>query len=334
VTQPLRDHTPTSAPPVAVIDIGSNSICLLVVRLRHDGTLEILSKIKDDAQLRAQVGPEGRLSSAGVDRMLAVLARFQTEIARLHAEPYAVATAALRASTNARQVVLRIKEEVGLDVHVISGHEEARLAWLGARHAMGHAADDGQILCVDVGGGSTELLLGRRDRAVWASSLPLGAIVVARDLLGPDPVTAKAFAHARHEIREQLQDLAAELRHVGAYRTFATSGTVQRVARIALGLRGEDPRDDVHGFELEASHVHEVVEKLAATRSTAERKAILGMDPSRADTLLGGAMLHEALSEVLHIERWTVSMAGLRMGLVAQALAARGHREPPHGKLG
>ena len=303
---------------VAVVDIGSNSVCLLVARRERDGSVTILDKLKDTPRLRDEIGPDGMLSEIGAARTLAALRLFAQGIGQHHARARVVATAALRAARNAQGFIDRAHAEAGLKVEIVTGDEEARLAVLGALSGLGEL--DGDTRVADIGGGSTELVLGLDGRAVQTMSEPLGALTVTRDWLGPDPVSPQAVAYARAQIRAALAPVVGAFRGRPALRAVATSGTIQRVARIACVQAG-DPRADVHGLQLTATALRQVVAAMQAAPTLADRLRIPGMDASRADILLGGTLIYEALTDLLDLPLWTVSMAGLRMGVIHELLA-------------
>ncbi len=302
---------------VAVVDIGSNSVCLMVARREANGQIVILDKLKDTPRLRDEIDADGFLSEVGAARTLAALRLFAQVIGQHNARVRVVATAALRAARNGAAFIERAQREAGLKVEIVTGDEEARLAFLGALSGLGEL--DGETMVADVGGGSTELVLGQDGYAVTTMSEALGALTVTRNWLGPDPVSPEAVARAREEIRKMLGPVVGPFRARPNLRAVATSGTIQRVARIACVQVG-DPRADVHGMIVSAKALHDVVGALQAAPTLADRLRIPGMDASRADILLGGTLIYEGLTDLLDLPQWTVSMAGLRMGVVHELL--------------
>lgn len=314
---PIAEPVPTRPDTVAVIDIGSNSVCLLVARRDSDGQVTIVDKLKDTPRLRDEIGADGMLSETGAARTLAALRLFAQVISQHGARPRVVATAALRAAHNAQSFVDRAMADAGIRVEIVSGDEEARLAFLGALSGLGGLA--GHTLCADIGGGSTELVLGEDGRAIQTTSQPVGALTVTRDWLGPDPVTPAAVARAREGLRTALSPHVGMFRDKPDLRAVATSGTIQRLARIACMATG-DPRQDVHSLVLSAQSLAGVVDALVRAPTLAQRLRIPGMDASRADILLGGALIYEAITDLVGLPEWTVSMAGLRMGVIHELL--------------
>jgi exopolyphosphatase/guanosine-5'-triphosphate,3'-diphosphate pyrophosphatase len=318
---------------LAVIDIGSNSMCLLVAAQLQDGSLAVVAKHKHAARLRDEVDDAGQLSATGVLRAATVLAQFHQVLVNWRVERVrVVATAALRAARNADELVRLVATQTGLSIEIISGETEAWLAWrgvlggmrrAGAAAAMERTADQ-SVLCADVGGGSTELLLSRGDEVLHTVSVPLGALVVTKAWLGPDPVGGAAIAAARQGVREALAGATAPLRAAGVQAAVAASGTMQRVARIACAQQGQITQD-IHGMQLGRGQLAAVLAALEAAPTHLQRLSIAGMDPLRADSLLGGALIYEALTELLDLEAWSVSLDGLRMGVLTE-LAAAGPR--------
>lgn len=303
--------------PVAVIDVGSNSVCLLVAARLRDGTLATLDKRKDTARLRDEVGEDGCLTERGMERAVNVFCLFAEVLRNWSVRRVrVVGTAALRAAINANDLVERIERSSGLQLEIISGEEEARLAFLGVLYGMGRRAT-GRVLCADVGGGSTEVILAEGGEVLKATSIPVGALVVTRQWLGADPVEPEAVAHARHQLRETFAHLRDSRDWPSVDLAIATSGTIQRVARIACAQDGQNIQD-VHGLTLPHPQLAQVTGALEAARTNENRLRLPGMDPVRADILLGGALIYEILAETLNLQGWTVSMDGLRMGVLGE----------------
>ena len=238
------------------------------------------------------------------------------ETARAHgAVVRATATAAVRAAHNRDDFLARARVEAGVSVELISGGEEARLTFAGVMHGLPELRDD-PVLSVDVGGGSTELVHGRGGRAILTVSVPIGSGVVAKHFLGPDPVGRGRIERARRRVETVLRPRMHELGRMDDFKiAVATGGSIQRIARVAQALDGE-VRANVHRVHLTRFAVDTVVRRLSRAPTRADRLTIPGMDPERADTLLGGALIFQVLMRGLDIPGWTVSMDALRTGLL------------------
>lgn len=302
---------------IAVIDVGSNSMCLMVAAVLRDGTVVPVAKHKDAARLRDEVDAAGQMSAVGEQRALDVLGRFAVVMANWGVTRCrVVATAALRAAVNGDQVARRLAAATGLTIDIIEGVEEARLAWRGVLGGMA-AGVSGTVLCADVGGGSTELLVSRDGEVVNAVSIPIGALVVTRRWLGADPVAGEAIALARAAVRDALVQHTQEIAKLRIDKAIAASGTIQRVARIRQALRSQSV-DVIHGLFLSVQDLAVVSGALEAAPNNAERLAIPAMDPSRSDILLGGALVYQELADLLKLPGWVVSLDGLRMGVLRE----------------
>ncbi len=174
---------------LAAIDVGSNSVHMVVADVAADGRIQVVDRVKEMVRLGRRAFTTGRLTLEAMDRAVYTLRTFgRLARARRVERLRAVATSAVREARNGAAFVRRLRRETGLDVRVISGAEEARLIFRAARHALG--LEGGPILLVDVGGGSVELVLAQDGRPVWLRSLPLGAARLAERFMPSDPPAA------------------------------------------------------------------------------------------------------------------------------------------------
>ena len=294
--------------PIAAIDIGSNSIHLTLARV-VEGRIDTLLCLKDPARLAAQLDRDGTLSTEAISRAVATLGRFR-DLADVHgAEVRAAATATLRAARNRDDFIRRAAAEAKVEVELITGNTEARLAYLGVRHGLPRL--DGQtILTVDVGGGSTDVARGSGPLPDLTASIPVGSLAVAHRHL-TDPVTRPKLRKARQIIETALTQPLKAIRQAGFTEAIATSGSIQRMAR----LLHPDTRS-LHGLAISLAEIDQVGRDLIEARTPTERRRLPGMDPDRADSLLGGVMVFQVMSRLLGIERWTVSVTALRTGVI------------------
>jgi exopolyphosphatase/guanosine-5'-triphosphate,3'-diphosphate pyrophosphatase len=296
--------------PIAVIDIGSNSIHLTLARV-NQGRIETLLRLKDAARLAAHLGPDGRLDARSVDRAIATLARFRDLADVQGAEMRATATAALRAAGNRDVFIARAKAEAAVEVELITGHAEAALTYRGVRHGLPQLVARGErILTVDVGGGSSDLAVGRHARPDFAASVALGSLNSTTRYL-QDPVTKARLRRAWQALNAGFEHSLAAVEKLGFDHAVATSGSIQRLARL---LRPN--ANSLHGSRFTATDIDAVTQQLAKARTHQERRRIPGMDPERADSLLGGALVYKVLTHRLGITEWTISVTALRTGLI------------------
>jgi exopolyphosphatase / guanosine-5'-triphosphate,3'-diphosphate pyrophosphatase len=321
---------PLAGETVAYIDIGTNSARLMVVRLAPDHSWTVLSMQKETVRLgEGEFGDVRLLQPAAMDRAATVCARF-ADLARAHGATrfVTVATAATREARNAAEFVRLLRDTAGLDVHVVSGREEARLIYLGL---LSRVHVGGRALVIDIGGGSTEVALGGATGADVVESVSLGAIRLATE--GPQPDADGRYSAEQYEALKRRVRIASQhtLRDVGRpdAAAYATSGTaVNLAATAARGLHQRAPgRDEL----LSRKDLRAVAKQLRAL-TAAERRAVPGLSPARADIIVAGAAILETLMEDLGIEAVTaLDECGLREGLLLDDLARAGQHELKHG---
>jgi len=255
------------------------------------------------------------LAPDAIDRGVAALQRCR-QVADAHgAELAAVATSAVREADNRREFLDRAWDEAGVSVEVISGFEEARLIHLGVLQSL-PIFDDRVLLC-DIGGGSTEVLLGQHGEVLASRSFRLGAIRLTEAFLAGPRATPKAVERCRQHVETVLAPFAVEIRDAGFDTVVGASGTIETVVAMALAARGEDAAlRTLNGQRVTADEVTAVVERLAATPDARQRAALPGMDPKRADIVLAGAVILEQFVRCYHVAELVFSDYALREGVL------------------
>lgn len=303
-----------SPAPRAVADIGSNSARLLVVRPTTLGHLDVLADARVPLRLVRDVDSAGRLSKAALQRTVETIQAF-TGIARRHGARSlsVVATSAIRDAVNRDSFVAEARRRTGANLSVLSGEDEARLALVGAVSAL--PVENGAV--VDLGGGSMELAAFGRRRFRAGITLPLGALRLGDAFLKHDPPRPDEVAALRAAVRLALAraDVADIL---GAESLVGTGGTIRALAKAA---RGSVPVavNRLHGYELRRGDVDGLVERLAKLPG-ARRSSVPGISGTRAESVLGGALVVQVLMEVAHAETILVSGYGVRQGVVLDQL--------------
>ncbi len=326
-----RSPVPTQAPPpvrpagpadsvAAFIDIGTNSIRLLLVRITPDHGYTVLSQQKEVVRLGEGEFAQGRLQPEAMQRA-ALVCRTFADMARAHGagEIVAIATAATREAQNQREFVRLVDHEAGIHVHTIAGLEEARLIYLGV--SSGLHLGDRRALVIDIGGGSTELALGDQRQHLLLDSLKLGAIRLTSLFFLPGeagPVAADRYAVISNYVRNAAVRAVQNLAELGpADLAIGSSGTIENLADIAARQfhKRARQRDDRLRFD----QLQAVVRSLCALPLD-ERRKVPGINPARADIIVAGAAILETLMALLGLQELQVSDRGLREGLVEDHL--------------
>jgi len=305
----------------AFIDVGTNTILCLIAEIRDTGRFRVLDDWADIARLGEGVDRTGRISSEGERRALAVLERYRHRAQNLGVEEFvAVGTSALRDAQNRGEVLARYRDQLGFDIRVISGREEADYSFLAVRRGL--ALDGGALMVVDVGGGSTEFIRGDVSGVSHAVSLDVGSVRLTErflhsDPVGGDEVTAMLAAIDREIVGLPGRGIPAD----GNRMLVGIAGTFTTLAAVQKNLR-DYSHSEVHGSCLQLEEVRRQV-NLLQQKSVAERKKIVGMDPKRADVIFAGACLIERIMKFFRAERVIVSDQGVRYGLLHEAAQTR-----------
>lgn len=290
---------------VAVIDIGTNSTRLLVADVQPDGALAELERRTQVTRLGEGVDATGTLGEAGIDRVRKALDGYLEVVDQLEADArIAVLTSAVRDSTNGEQFVNALRTDYGLDAQIISGDEEARLTFLGAMSDRS-PADATKTLVIDVGGGSTELVVGAYSEVSFHVSLQLGVVRQTERHLHEDPPTPADLRALSRDVRTLIERDVAVSERRGIARAIAVAGTATSLAAVDQALEPYD-RGRVHGYRLELSTARLLLARLACV-ALEERRAIRGLHPDRAPTIIAGVMILIEVLEAFGLDGFEVS---------------------------
>jgi exopolyphosphatase/guanosine-5'-triphosphate,3'-diphosphate pyrophosphatase len=301
---------------LAIIDIGSNTIRSLVVETLPNRTYRILDDEREVARLASGLNRAGRLSESAIQRAVKALKRM-AEIARARGvhRVAVVATSAIRNASNRQTFLDRVRSETGLRVRVISGSEEARLAFESAAGSFNLA--DHPCAVVDVGGGSTELILalGRHIRQVY--SLKLGCVGLTEEYLRSDPTRGKELKALRKAVREAID--AQRIAPDPSPQFVVTSGgTATAVAQMAMARQGLSGRS-VQGFEMTQAELLHLRDALLR-RTLDERRRMPGLAPDRADIIVAGVTILCEIMLHLKVNVLRVSTRGIRHALLSRLI--------------
>ena len=299
---------------LAAIDIGSNSIHLIVAQIHRDGTYEIINKAKDMVGLASKTLANGYLSDEALERGLGCLHTYRTMVDAQGVDAIvAVATSAVREAVNREHFVELARSECGVDVQVISGHEEARLIYLGARDRIDWGGR--RALIVDIGGGSVEFIVGDMREADLLESLKLGVRRLSEEFLFDDPPKPKQLKALRAHIEGTLGDFTEHLRTFDFDFVVGTSGTLKNLAEIAIHAEGRS-QGHIHGEWADLPTLKKMGRDLAGM-TMKERTDVRGLDAKRTDTIVAGAQLIKYILRAVGHDRYQVCDYALRDGLVA-----------------
>ena len=303
---------------VASIDIGTNTVRLLILETKPDGSLREVGQVRAITRLGKGMDTEKKLLDDRMDETISVLTNFRDECRKF--EPLiirAVATSAVREASNQKDFVSRAKKEAGLEIDVISWEEEADLMVKGVLWKLPNIEKD--ILVFDIGGGSTEFILARDRKIISSVGTQLGTVRLTEKFISHHPIGVNEYkaleTHFRRElkvVKEKLSDFPPEV-------LVGTAGTVTTLAAIDGDVYPYDP-EIIHGRSLTFKRVEELLEDLK-NKSLAERSAMRAIEKGREDLIIvGGALVLETM-RVFECNLLIVSEHGLREGLVLDTLS-------------
>ncbi len=291
---------------IAAVDLGSNSFHMLVARLEPSG-FHVIDKLREPVRLAAGLDSRGAIDDAARERALQCLARFGQRLRGLAGTRVrAVGTNTLREASNAAQFVSEAEAALGHPIEAISGVEEARLIYAGV--VQGLAPEHPERLVVDIGGGSTEIIVGRLGEPRLMESLPLGCVTLTEHFFPDGRISGKAWRSALLHAEVEVQSYAETFRHAGWQQAIGASGTVRAIQRVLASEGWATERITREGLQRLVGVVGDA-KKIS-------RLKLKGLSAGRRAVFPGGVAILAALFEVLGIEGMDVSDAALREGLL------------------
>ncbi len=299
---------------LAVLDIGTNSIHMVLAEVEPDFSYKILDRYKDVTRLGDGTFKTHRLPEAAMRRGLDVI---KTQVTLAKNKGYkrikAVATSAVREAKNGGEFLKAVSKQTGLTVRVVTGQEEARLIYLGVRHSM--ELSDQPALIVDIGGGSVELVAGNREAMLQGQSVKLGAIRLRDLYLHRDPPVESVMAELQRTIDTELDAALQRLKMKEFHQVIGTSGMIGNLTEIIHLRRTGRPLQQLNLATVDLKEIAQT-EELLKTTSLKDRLGIPGLDPKRADLLLPVTMVLRTLLQRIGHDKLTISDKAIREGII------------------
>ncbi len=300
---------PAPVQNVASIDIGTNTILLLIAEVGQ-GKINPLFERETIVRLGEGVHKTGILSREAMERGVQTLSQYSEQCRAMNVQKiFAVGTSALREAKNSEDFLKLVKEKLGLSMDVISGEEEAHLSFLAVARDLPKTGEP--LMVVDIGGGSTEFILGKDDQIRQWISLPLGSVRFTEQFLHSDPVQEGEWQKLKRKILESLVNIPHSQEPLSMV---AVGGTATTLASVEQGL-GEFVVGKIHHFVLKKEALQNQL-LLYRSKTIEERKKIPGLPAARADVILAGAAILSLAMEELHCPSVLISSRGVRYGLI------------------
>lgn len=298
---------------LAGIDIGTLTCRLLIADLPHRGRLKEVRSERRILRLGAGVDQTKQLSVVAMDRVLQCLKEWREMIDASHVDATAaVATSAVRDAENRDEFLDRVKREVGFEVELISGEEEARRTMLGIRSGLPPGLTD--VLALDIGGGSTEFILASPGENPVVRSIDIGVVRLCERHLHHDPPTDGEVRQAREWVAREMKTAIADMGNYQTASFVGTAGTITSLAAMAQKLPAYEPAR-IHNYQLQLSAI-QTLEQTLLSRNKVDRVGLPGLEKGREEVIVAGAIIIRTVMETLGKSSVLVSDLGLREGIL------------------
>ncbi len=319
----MNDSTTTkksASKHIAAVDMGTNSFHMIIAETTAQGAFRVVDRMKHWVRLGDGVDSRGRLDEAAITRMIESLTFFKQLAESYDAHLHCIATSAMRDAPNRNTIAQRIRRELELVVEVVNGDEEARLVFQGVR-SEGYIGDDPSFI-IDIGGGSTEVIVGNSEGLLVAESLDMGARRYSRQFFSNRVYNTRKLRRCSHAAASKIQSVASEYRAYEIGSVYGTSGTIRTLSELTALFCG---REDVTHLSLE--DLKSIGPKLI---KAIEKESLPGtIEAERKDTLIAGSIILEEVMSALKIKSLRVCPSALREGIVFDRMETSG-RLPSH----
>ena len=299
---------------IAAIDIGTNSIHLVVAAVNLHGHVKILDTDKVTVRLGQHISPNGDIDREGIRKTVSTMRQMKEICAAWPCHIRAIATHAVREASNHQDLIESVFKATQIRIEIVDGDEEGRLVFLGM--GQGLALGEKSVLALDIGGGSTEILFGRGRKINHVTSLKLGTVSLSVEHGLMEGVDARKLRGLREAVNARLEPTVEATRSQRFQMAVASSGTAKALASINPKTMRVRPGNDVNGLILRAADLFAITAALSRLRNPTAIKVKTGLDAGRSEIILAGAELLSAVTREFGVSQWIISAYGLREGAV------------------
>jgi exopolyphosphatase / guanosine-5'-triphosphate,3'-diphosphate pyrophosphatase len=301
---------------LAAIDIGTNSFHLVIAKIDNKKRFTVLTRAKEVVRLGTSSNDMKYISPDSLERGVETLKRFKLICESYDADIIAIATSATREALNKQEFLSRVYKETGIEINIVSGYEEARLIYLGVIQSLD--IYDKKILLIDIGGGSSEFLIGEKGEVKMASSIKVGAVRLTHKFSLDEKIDKGELKDARQFVKGAINQTTRMIEKEDYELVVGSSGTINNIGAI---ISAEDTPEDIpdinlNGFVIKRKALQNALNKIYKAETNSERLQIPGLDPKRADIITAGAVILEQIFNELNLEKMTLSSYALREGII------------------
>jgi len=302
------------APLIAAIDVGTNSFHLIIASVNQRQMMQILEREKEMVRLGSGGNDMKYLQEDAMQRGTTAIMNFSKIAKSFNAEIRAVATSAVREALNKEDFIKRVKDDTGVEIEVVSGIEEGRLVYIGCIHSLPIVAK--KTLVIDIGGGSTETIIGANGEVEFVRSAKLGAIRLTKRFFPNERISNSQIKKCREFIRGEWAPNIKKLKEFRLECVVGTAGTIQNLAAMVFAAKNQQIPDVLNGTNVTKTELNSIIKKIINAHTIKQRVLIPGIDPARADIIVAGALILEHIINELNINNVVISSYGLREGIV------------------
>ncbi len=306
---------------LAALDLGTNSFHLVIVKVNAKGQFKVLTRDKEVVRLGSSSNDMKYLADDAIERGIAALKRFKIVCDSFNAEIRAIGTSAIREALNKDKFINAVYENTGINIEVVTGLEEARLIYLGVLQAL--EVYDKKILLIDIGGGSTEFLIGEKGIVLFAYSVKIGAVRLTQRYFRDKKIKQNAIEEALLFVKSVVNPVIRNLHEYKYDMVIGTSGTITNIGMINYAETNsyEDDQFILNNYVFDSESLKKAAKKIYKAETMSERCEIPGLDPARADIITAGAVILEQIFKELNLKNITVSSYALREGIIIDTIS-------------
>jgi len=302
---------------LAALDIGTNSFHLIVVSVSPSGNIEIIDREREVIRLsEGNNGDDKTITPNSIERAISIIERVK-KIAESHgATLKATATSAVRESSNKNEFIETVFERTGVQIVVISGDEESRLIHLGIQKAL--PIFDMESLSIDIGGGSTELIVGRKGEILYSNSLKLGAVRLTQKFFPDYILTDEKIEEAKKWVEGVISPIVKIIKERNIEIVVGSSGTILNIGMMIRALQkgNEDDNPNLNNFEFSVEDLQKIENMVLSKKSPEERKNIAGLEERRVDIIPAGVIILSTIFKKLEVKKIRISEYALKEGMI------------------
>lgn len=307
-----------SNPVIAAIDIGTNSFHLLVAQIDKKNKLNVFYKVKQIMRLTSELGHKAKIiSKQEFNDSIKILKKYNKIADKYNSPVFAKATSAVREAKNRKEYIKKVKDETGIKIHAITGEKEAELIYKGMQTAIPISKE--KILCIDIGGGSTEILYGKNGKTMFAESVKVGAVKMMGKFFHDYHLNKKAIIKCRNYVEKKIK-LKRDIDFNVNYKlVVGASGTIHATASMIHYSKHKKVLKKANEYKFSKKEFDKIFDKVLNKKTSVERLGIKGLEAKRADIIPAGLIILNVIFELFKIKEIILSENALRSGIVFES---------------